>query len=125
MKYLRAIGIGVLFWLIIFIEISITMIGLKFSNTLVYIIHYIVMIPLGIFIAWLYYKSKDKINGFLLGLFIVITGIVLDLMITVPLFIIPSGGTYISYFSEIFLIIGFIEAVIIIGIYDFFKKRIN
>jgi hypothetical protein len=83
------------------------------------------MIPLGIFIAWLYYKSKDKINGFLLGLFIVITGIVLDLMITVPLFIIPSGGTYISYFSEIFLIIGFIEAVIIIGIYDFFKKRIN
>lgn len=123
MRLLRAIGLGALFWLIIFVEISITMIGLKLDNLTTYIIHYIVMIPLAILIAWLYYKSKDKINGFLLGLIIVIVGIILDMIITIPLFVIPAGGNYLSYFSELYLIAGLIEGIIIVGIYDLARKR--
>lgn len=123
MKTLRAIGLGILFWVVIFVEISITMIGLKFPDWLTYIIHYIVMIPLSILVAWLYYKSRDKINGFLLGLLIVIVGIILDMIITVPLFIIPQEGSYATYFSSLYLIAGLIEGIIIIGIYDLARKR--
>jgi len=123
MKLLRAIGLGALFWFIIFVEISITMIGLKFSDLTTYIVHYIVMIPLAILIAWLYYKSRDKINGFVLGLIVTITGIILDMIITVPLFIIPAGGGYLDYFSNFYLIAGLIEGIIIVGIYDLLRKK--
>src|SRR3989344_4200673 len=123
MKFLRAIGIGALFWILIFIEISITMIGLKLSDSIVYIIHYIFMIPLIIFCARLYYKSKDKTNGFLLGLFIVVVGIILDMIITVPLFIVPAGGSYASYLSNTYLITGFIEGILVTGIYGLAKRR--
>lgn len=123
MKWLRGVGLGILFWIIIFVEISVTMIGLKFDSATTYIIHYILMIPLGILIAWIYYKSGDKINGFLLGLFMVLVGIILDMIVTVPLFIIPAGGTYITYFSELFLIAGLIESVVIVGIYDLVRKK--
>lgn len=123
MKTLRAIGLGALFWLLIFIEISITMIGLKFSNSLTYIIHYILMVPLALFCAWLYYKSKDKVNGFLLGLCMVLVGIILDCIITVPLFIMPAGGNYAVYFSEFYLIAGLLEGVFLVGIYDLIRKK--
>lgn len=123
MRWLRALGIGALFWLIIFVEISVTMVGLQLSDNLIYTLHYILMIPIAIFSAWLYYKSKDKINGFLLGLTFVATGVILDMIITVPLFIIPAGGDYLTYFSEIYLIIGLVEGIVVVGIYDLIRKK--
>ena len=71
----------------------------------------------------LYYKSKDKVNGFLLGVFIVVVGIVLDMIITVPLFIIPADGSYATYFSGIYLILGLIEGVLVVGAYDLARKK--
>jgi hypothetical protein len=123
MRWLRALVIGALFWLIIFLEISITMIGLQLSYLPTYIIHYIIMIPLALLCAWLYYKSQDKINGFLLGLFLVAVGIILDIIITVPFFIIPAGGNYATYFSQTFLLIGLLEGIVIVGLYDLIRKR--
>ena len=123
MRWLRVIGLGALFWLIIFVEISITMIGLGFSESTVYAIHYAIMIPLGILVAWLYYKSKDKVNGFLIGLAMVLVGVVLDLAITVPFFVIPAGGNYVTYFSSLYLWIGFLEGIVVIGIYDLMRKK--
>ena len=122
MRFLRAIGIGALFWLIIFVEISITMIGLAFSDLTTYIIHYILMIPLSILCAWLYYKSGDKTNGFALGLLVVLVGVVLDMIITIPLFIIPQGGSYGSYFSNYYLLAGLLEGIVLIGLYKNFKR---
>jgi hypothetical protein len=113
MKALKLIEAGILLWVLIFAEISITMIGLKFSNLVSYIIHYIVLIPLALLCAKFYYKSKDKINGFLLGFFIVLIGIILDCLITVPLFIMPAGGNYMTYFSQFYLIVGLIEGVVL------------
>jgi hypothetical protein len=126
MKFLRAVAIGALFWLLIFIEISVTMIGLKFSDSTTYIIHYILMIPIAMLCAWLYYKGegnkKGKTNGFVLGLFMAIVGIILDMIITVPMFIIPQGGSYAAYFSNLYLIAGLIEGVVLIGLYGMIKK---
>ena len=123
MKLLRALGVAVLLWILIFIEISVTMFGLKLSNTATYVIHYILMAPMALFLAWLYYKSKDKVNGFLLGIFMVLVGIILDMIITAPLFIIPAGGSYVSYFSELYLILGLIEGVVLVGIYDLARRK--
>lgn len=81
------------------------------------------MIPIALLCAWLYYKSQDKINGFLLGLYLVIVGIILDCIITVPLFIIPQGGNYLLYFSEFYLIAGLVEGILLVGIYDLAKRK--
>jgi hypothetical protein len=123
MRFKRAISVGILFWMLIFVEISITMIGLKLSNSLSHIVHYVLLIPIALLCTWLYYmnhksKIKDRTNGLLLGLFFVIIGIILDIIITVPIFIMPQGGTYASYFSGIYLIVGFIETILIVGIYN-------
>lgn len=123
MKVLRAIGVGVLFWMLVFIEISVTMIVLKLSSLLIYIIHYVLMVPIAFLCAGIYYKSKDKINGFLLGLFMVLFGIVFDCIILVPLFIIPMGGNYLTYFFEFYLIAGLVEGIVLVGIYDLVKKK--
>ena len=114
---------GVLLWVFIFIEISITMIGLKLPNTTVWTIHYILLIPFSILCAKFYYKSKDNVNGFVLGIVILIVGIILDMITTVPLFIIPQGGNYGTYFSNMFMIAGFIELVVIVGIYDLMRRN--
>jgi hypothetical protein len=123
MKVLRAIGVGVLFWMLIFIEISVSMIWLKLSNLLTYIIHYVLMLPITFLCAAIYYKPQDKINGFLLGLFMVLVGIVFDCIITVPLFIIPLGGSYLTYFFELYLIVGLVEGIVLFGIYDLIRKK--
>lgn len=123
MKTLRALSIGALVWVLIFIEISITMIGLKFSETTVWVAHYFVLIPIAILCSWLYYKSKDSINGFVLGIVFLIVGIVLDMIVTVPLFIIPQGGGYGTYFSNIFMLSGFLELIVLVGIYDLLRRK--
>lgn len=113
---------GVLLWLLIFLEISLTMIGLKLSEITVWIIHYIFLIPAAILCAWLYYRSDDKLNGFTLGLLMVIVGIALDMITTVPYFVIPQGGSYLTYFSNYYMLIGFVELIIITGIYGVIKE---
>ena len=123
MKTLRALSMGALVWVLIFIEISITMIGLKLSETVVWVAHYFVLIPIAILCSWLYYKSKDSINGFVLGIVFLIVGIVLDMIVTVPLFIIPQGGGYGTYFSNIFMLSGFLELIVLVGIYDLLRRK--
>lgn len=122
MKTLRAIVLGILLWIFIFVEISITMIGLKLNETTIWIIHFILLIPFAILCAWLYYKSKDRLNGFALGLIFLIIGIILDMIITVPMFIMPQGGNYATYFTNIYMIVGFIELVVVVGLYGLLKK---
>ncbi len=123
MKTLRALSIGALVWVLIFIEIFITMIGLKLSETAVWVAHYFVLIPIAILCSWLYYKSKDSVNGFVLGIVFLIVGIVLDMIVTVPLFIIPQGGNYGTYFSNMFMLSGFLELIVLVGIYDLLRRK--
>jgi hypothetical protein len=118
MRTWRAIGLGVLVWAAIFIEISITMIGLKLANPTAWIIHYIFLIPLMIFVSWIYYSSKSRTNGFLLGIVILIVGIIFDMIITVPFFV----KSYLTYFSNWYMIVGFMETIVIVGLYDLWRR---
>jgi len=119
MRFGKAIWLGILLWIFIFIEISITMIGLGLSDFAVWAIHYVLLIPVVILIARNYYGSKDRVNGFVLGLVIVVVGIILDAIVTVPLF---GSGDYGTYYSQGTLWVGIFEAIVICGVYDILRK---
>ena len=100
MKLFRAISIGALVWLIIFIEWTILAMApiLKDLGFWQYVIHFFLLIPIVCFGTALYYKKNDKTNGFLLGLVMMVTAAALDALITVPLLVIPEGGTHMDFF---------------------------
>jgi len=120
MRCLRAILVGVLLWILVFVEISIFQIGLELTGLFGKILHYILLIPIGILGAWIYYKSGDKLNGFLLGIIMLVVGIVLDLIITVPFFM---DGDFKSFYYDPFLWVGFLVAVVVVGTYDLARKK--
>jgi hypothetical protein len=116
MNIKRGILIGALFWGIVFFEVSILMFGFKLdsSQTLYYLIHYLFIILLTIFAASLYYKHKktkaSAINGLWLGLILILTGILLDSIITIPLFVkdysfLISLGMFGSYLLVILTVV--------------------
>ncbi len=117
MKLLRAALLGVLIWVLIFVEISIFKVGLELSETLQNVIHYILLVPITFFAAWFYYKSKDDINGFLLGIIFLVVGTILDLVITAPLF-----TSYSELYLDPYLWVGFVELVVLTGTYRLMTK---
>lgn len=121
----RAISIGALLWLIIFIEWSIIVMtpvlkDLKFWQ---YVIHFFILIPIVCFGASYYYKNKNNTNGFLLGLVMMLTAAILDAVITVPLLVIPQGGSYIDFFFSVHGVFFSLEFIAISGI--FWCKKIK
>lgn len=85
----------------------------------------IVLIPSTYLGAHIYYRNGYKTNGFILGSFIFLIAAILDAIITVPIFIIPNGGNYVSFFTDIgFWLIG-LEIVIISVVYWKIKESIK
>jgi hypothetical protein len=122
MKLLRAILAGALLWVLIFFEVSILMFGFKLqAGYTYYTIHYVLLALLALIVSLIYF-NKRKIatgigQGFALGIIMIITGIVLDALITVPLFV----KDY-QYFFDIYLITGFIEVLVISTVIGIIKK---
>lgn len=126
MKVLRAILLGILLWVLIFVEISVFMIGLGLTGVIKHIIHYAFLIIFTALGAAIYYKTKDKLNGFVLGIFWLLVGNVLDLTITIPMFTAKNYETlaaaYSGFYSDIYLWLGFLMVIIVAGIYSITKK---
>ena len=122
MNWKRAILFGALIWVLIFFEVSILMFGLKMQSGLnYYLLHYISVGIIVLIVAFLYFKGKVKggfKEGLLVGVIFAITGIVLDSIITIPLFM---NFDY-SFFLDIYLLIGILEGVIITTIIGSVKK---
>jgi len=117
MKITRAIFIGILLWMIIFIEWFILTFALNHLAGMKWIIHFVLLVPISIFGAGCYYKKRNDLNGFVLGLIFVSVGIFLDMLITVPLFV----QTY-SYFIDYYRLSGFLEMVVLTGLYGFIER---
>lgn len=119
MKILRAILSGLVIWALIFVEWSIMIFApvLKDLGNWQYLIHYVVLIPIVLFGASYYYKSGDKVNGLVLGLIMLVTGIILDAIITVPFFTSPQGVGYVKFFINPLMLIGFVEFMVITSLY--------
>ena len=121
MKLWRAILFGILLWILIFFEVSILMFGLNLTEGVTYyVIHYILLILFSVFVAVLYFRNDvgGFLNGIVVGLMFLITGIILDVIITVPLFVKDYG-----FFLDLFLWVGFILGVLIAGLVGALKKK--
>lgn len=82
------------------------------------------LIPSVILGAKIYYKTGAETHGFKLGAFMFLVTICFDALITVPLFIIPAGGSHLTFFADAwFWFIG-LEYILMIGIYAAFRIKI-
>ena len=58
------------------------------------------LIPSAMLGTHLYYRKRKNINGFKLGAFMFIIAMILDAALTVPLLVIPNGGSHLSFFLD-------------------------
>jgi hypothetical protein len=120
MKFWKAVGIGAIFWAIIFFEVSILMFGFNLnSGVLYYTIHYVFALIIAIFSALIYFKGTKGSagEGILLGIIMMITGIILDSAITIPLFV----KNY-AFLLDPMLWIGFAETILVCLVVGLIKK---
>lgn len=76
----------------------------------------IAMIPAAYFGAYLYYRRGHTASGYALGFAMFLGAIVLDAIITVPVFVIPNGGDHLSFFGDPgFWLIGFEYIMVVAG----------
>ncbi len=109
---------GAILWVLIFVAVTVMMFGLPglYQNWCPLIVN-----PFLIgFCAYMYFKGvKGKINdALILGIYWVILGTVLDLLVTVPLFV--KGY---SFFGQWTLWLGWLETIIIPALTLKYLKR--
>ncbi len=125
MNFIRAIIAGCITWItgVTLYTISLytpIMENMELQNNLVLILG---IIPCAILGAHFYYRNLNETNGFKLGIIMFSVAIVLDAVITVPVFIIPEGGNYITFFGDfMFWLIG-IEYVLVVGVFSRFSLK--
>lgn len=121
MKIKRAILTGALLWVLIFFEVSILMFGFKLAGINYYLVHYLLAAVLTTICAMIYF-NKNKATaktGFILGIIFLITGIILDVAITIPLFI----KSY-AFFANPLLWLGYAEGVLVVTLVGFIEKKL-
>lgn len=121
MKFKRAILTGALGWAIIFFEVCILMFGFKLQPGLAYYsIHYIFILVLAIFLSYVYFKkasAKGSKQGLAIGVIFIVTGTILDAIITIPLFL---NYNY-AFFLDPYLLAGYLEIIIATTVYAALK----
>ncbi len=128
MKQTRAISIGVLIWIL--------GVSLYTSSYYVQLLEdaeqqaniwlSIVIIPIVWLGAKLYYRKDVGTHGFWLGLIFFTISAILDALITVPLTILPYGGTYYDFFGDFgfwFIGLEFIATTTLYWYIKVFKKQ--
>ena len=123
MKHLKAISIGIIIWIIgvsvftLSSYISILENAEQQANMLLFIS----VIPLVWYGTKQYYKKNTNTHGYWVGQTFFLTATALDAIITVPVFVIPNGGSYHQFFTDlVFWLIGF-EFIIIAVLYWYIK----
>ncbi len=120
MKTIRAILIGIGIWILAvsFYTLSFQFQILEDSQEQANIALFTVILPLVWLGAYLYYKHQNS-HGAIVGLIFFLVAGILDVLITVPLFVIPNGGTHLEFFTDLgFWSIG-LEMIIIVLVYYF------
>ena len=110
MKTKRAILLGIGIWIlaILFYSASYAVPIMKDPEQQANAVLFIIVIPV-VWLACHYYYKKDKTTqGYKVGQIMLLTGVALDAIITVPVFVIPNGGSHYSFFTSLgFWIIAF------------------
>jgi hypothetical protein len=119
MKLKRAILLGIVIWVIgiLFYSISYAIPILEDLDKQANIVLFVVVMPLVWFGCYFYYKKDNKTHGLKVGQTLLLTAVALDALITVPLFVIPKGGSHYSFFTSLdFWIIAF-EFLVVAALY--------
>jgi len=92
MKVIKAVLLGILLWVLIFLEVSFLTsgLGLGRSDMLYNSIHFILLVLFILFVNLIYFRKKIKPNfvrGLSFGVVLVIVGVILDSIIAIPLFL--------------------------------------
>ena len=122
MNIKRAVFSGALLWVLIFFEVSILMFGFKIRVPALF--YYSIHIPLMailVVIASIFYFKKASESGIKAGLFLgisfLIISVILDSIITIPLFV----KDY-SFFLRKDILMGFLEVLIVTSFVGWIKK---
>nr|WP_297789444.1 DUF5367 family protein [uncultured Allomuricauda sp.] len=83
----------------------------------------LVVPPLVWFGAKLYYKKVKSTHGLKLGLLMLLASTALDALVTVPLLIIPFGGSYASFFGSLDFWLIAVEFVVVAVLYWYVNVR--
>lgn len=114
MNFKRALGMGALIWVFTFVVISIVMFlpWFKESNLRIMMAWWVVEIPVVLLLAKWYFKQRrpNLKEGFLAGLVALLVGVVLDSIITVPLFV---QADYVKFYGNWTLYIGYAEFLVL------------
>jgi RsiW-degrading membrane proteinase PrsW (M82 family) len=124
MNHTRLILTGIIVWALIFVEWSIIIFApiLKDLGNWQWLIHYIVLIPIVWLGASIYYQKKSKVSGLKVGIGMLIVGIILDSLVTVPFFVAPQGETFSSFFLNPFMLVGF--AILLVTAW-YYKNKLD
>jgi hypothetical protein len=119
MKTKRAILIGIAIWIIavLFYSISNYVTILIDADTQANVLLFIVVMPLVWYGCFYYYKKDNKTHGFKVGQTMLLTSVALDALITVPIFIIPNGGSYYIFFTSLGFWIIALEFLLVATLY--------
>ncbi len=111
---------GTLLWILIFVEVSIIMFIPGLSELTQNCLHLIILPLLALFCFIKYFKSSTASakNGFLAAVYFLVIGTILDLVITIPLFV----KDYALFYSSWWLWIGYLEVLIIGALAGHFKS---
>jgi|SRR3989339_513701 len=113
MNIKRAIGFGAMLWILIFVVWSILMFApwFKDGEMRIYVTHWILLVPMILLLAKWYFKATPPSlkKGLFLGLIGLATGTVLDMIITVPLFV----KSYAVYYGDWRQWVGFVLSVLL------------
>lgn len=126
MKISRAIAAGTLVWVMIFALFTLMSFipVVKDSELQQNMMVYVFLIPfVSIGSAFYYKKGHKATSGFITGVIMATTGLVLDSIITVPFIIVPAGGTYVSFFLNPLLAITII--VFLAVAYFYWKIKVS
>ncbi|MGB5236588.1 MAG: DUF5367 family protein [Flavobacteriaceae bacterium] len=102
MKTFRAImiGAGVWFFAVAFYTLSYQFPILENRDEQANLVLLTVVLPLVWLGSHIYYKKDTTTHGIKIGQVLLLTAAFLDAVITVPLFIIPNGGSHSSFFLD-------------------------
>jgi len=113
MNFKRALGYGVLLWVIIFVIISIVMFlpWFKDHSLRIQLAWWILEIPVILVWTKMYFKTSPPTwkKALSLGVVALVVGTVLDMVFTVPLFV----KSYTIYFGSWTLYVGYLELLLL------------
>lgn len=110
MKIFRAIAIGASIWVlgVSLYSLSYVVPILENVEQQANMVLFVAVMPLVWFGCGIYYRKDSTTHGYIVGQTLLLTAAALDALITVPVLIIPNGGSYYEFFTDMgFWVIAF------------------